>query len=143
MLRFLHNAETVRLSGGCNAREGRVEVSFGAAGWARLKHPCSGFISIAGADLVCKHLGYPMAIGTGNPCKINEPDNELPEVKTKNCFSASDTLLEFIRSTLLLCEQQVDEYGSGSDMDESSDSDWELACAFGRPKHLLFKNSQA
>ncbi|XP_071797820.1 uncharacterized protein [Asterias amurensis] len=122
--------ETIRLTGGCTAREGRVEVSLGAAGWARLKHSCSGHISRAGADLVCKHLGYPMAIGTGNPCKINEPDNELPEVKTKNCFTASDTLLEFLRGTLLHCEQQVDEYGSGRDMDESSDNDWELACAF-------------
>ena len=119
-------AETVRLSGGCTAREGRVEVSLGAAGWAILTNQCPGHISRAGADLVCKHLGYPMAIGTGNPCKINEPDDELPEVKASHDCSSKDniTLLEYLRSTLR-CENQANENSS------ESERDWELVCAFG------------
>ncbi len=121
------NAETVRLSRGWTAREGWVEVSLGAAGWARLKHPCSENTSRAGADLVCQHLGYPMAIGTGNLNKITEPDDELPEVKTTYCPSTEETLFEYLRSSVLRCEDQVDEYGSGSD--------WELVCAYGRPIH--------
>ena len=120
-----------------------MEVSLGAAGWARLKHPCSGFISIAGADLVCKHLGYPMAIGTGNSCKINEQDDELPDVKTSHdCYlSYYSTLLEYLQSTVLRCENPVDRYDPESqrnrewETESPSDSAWELACAYGRSVH--------
>ena len=83
-----------------------------------------------------------MAIGTGNPCKINEPDDELPEVKTKRCcWSNYITLMEFLQSTVLRCENPVNAYDPESQRDRNwetdslSESAWELACAYGRPIH--------
>ncbi|XP_033631297.1 uncharacterized protein LOC117293183 [Asterias rubens] len=79
-----------------------------------------------------------MAIGTGNSCKINEPDDELPDVKTSHdCYlSYYSTLLEYLQSTVLRCENPVDRYDPESqrnrewETESPSDSAWELACAY-------------
>ena len=75
-----------------------------------------------------------MAIGTGNPC-INELDDELP---SHDCYSSDySTLLEYLGSTVLRCENPVDQYDYESEWnrdwetDSPSESVWELACAYG------------
>ena len=123
---WFYITDNLRLSGGCSAREGWVEVYLGAAGWAKLtsqKVP----ISLNDADKACQHLGYPLALAASNLCTteigLPEPDLSTFSLATSCSYIYYKNMSECIRESVARCRHTEARF-------DDSDA-WGVVCANG------------
>ncbi|XP_038049693.1 uncharacterized protein LOC119723204 [Patiria miniata] len=98
-------SDNLRLAGGCSPREGRVELNVGSAGWVGLsgrQHQNESHVEadLHQADLICKHLGYPIALGLHGTCTNGTADPTLPTIEADTCGPRESSLSACLKSAL-------------------------------------------